>query len=145
MDPDLVVRTVCKQHVLLLSVMRKSEIVNGSAHAKCCAAGTTTLGTARRRRGMHEETGYELALLGEHLDSVAATLADIDEPVHCDVDAVERGRELLLIRRRTRFPVIRRRGVIVDLAQGYAVAAPATLECAAFHVVDQDALLVHDI
>src|ERR1700681_647754 len=145
MDPDLVVRAICKQNVLLLRVMGKSEVVDGSAHAKCCAAGTTTLGTARRRRGMHEETGYELALLGEHLDAVAATLADIDEPVHCDVDAVERGRELLLIRRRTRFPVIRRSRVIVDLAQGYAVAAPAALECAAVHVVHQDALLVDDV
>jgi len=39
----------------------------------------------------------KLALLGEYLNSVVATLADIDEPIGRDVDAVERGRELLLI------------------------------------------------
>src|SRR6267143_5409191 len=145
MDPDLVVRAVCYQHVLLLRVMRKSEIVDGSAHAKCRAAGTTTLWTAGRRRGMHEETANELALLGEYLNSVVATLADIDESVCRDVDAVKRGRELLLIRRRTRFPVVRRRRIIVDLAQRNAVPAPATLECTTFHVVHQDALLIHDV
>src|SRR6266404_9334756 len=145
MDPDLVVRAVCNQHVLLLWVMRKSEIVDGSAHAKCRAAGTTTLWTAGRRRRMHEEAAYKFALLGKYLNSVAATLADIDESIGRDVDAMKRGRELLLIRRRTRFPVIGRRRIIVDLAQRNAVAAPATLECTAFHVVHQDALLVHDV
>src|SRR5713101_5879773 len=145
MDPDFVVRAVCKQHILLLRVMRKSEIVDGSAHAKCCAAGAATFWTAGRRRGVHEETGNELALLGKYLNSVSATLADVDESVLRDVDAVERGRELLLIRRRTRFPVIGRRGIVVNLAQGYAMAAPAALECAAFHVVHQDALLIHDV
>src|SRR5713226_1041955 len=143
MDPDFVVRAVGKQQILLLRVMRKSEIVDGSAHAKCCAAGAATFWTASRRRGVHEETGYELALLGKYLNSVAATLADVDESVHCDVDAMERGRELLLIRRRTRFPVIGRRGIVVNLAQRYAVATPAALECAALHVVHQDALLIH--
>src|SRR6267154_4401057 len=145
MDPDLVVRAVCNQHVLLLRDMRKSEIVDGSAHAKCRAAGATTLWTARRRRGMHEETAYEFSFLGEYLNSVATTLADIDEPVRRDVDAVERGRELLWIRRRTRFPVVGRRRIIVDLAQRNAVPAPATLECSTFHVVHQDALLIHDV
>src|ERR1700674_4247649 len=145
MDPNLVVRAVSDQHVLLLRVMRKSEVVDGSAHAKCCAAGTTTLRTARRRRRVHEETTYELTLFVKYLNSVVTTLADIHEPVRRDVDAVQRGRELLLIRRRTRFPVIGRRRVIVDLAQGDAVAAPATLERAAIHVVHQDALLVHDV
>src|SRR5712691_5746015 len=145
MDPDFVVRAVCKQHILLLRVMRKSEIVDGSAHAKCCAAGAATFWTASRRRGMHEETANELALLGKYLNSVSATLADVDESVLRDVDAVERGRELLLIRRRTRFPVIGRRGVVINLAQRYAVATPAALECAAFHVVHQNALLIHDV
>src|SRR6266849_4412474 len=145
MDPDFVVRAVCKQHILLLRVMRKSEIVDGSAHAKCCAAGAATFWTASRRRGVHEETGYELPLLGKYLNSVSATLANVDESVQRDVDAVERGSELLLIRRRTRFPVIGRRGIVVDLAQGYAVATPAALECAAFHVVNKDALLIHDV
>src|SRR4029077_12191901 len=116
---------VCNQQVLLLRVMREGEIVDGSAHAKGCAARAPTFWTASRRRGVHEETGNKLSLLGKNLNSVAATLADIDEAVCCNVDAVERGRKLLLIRRRSRFPVIRRRGVIVDLAQGYAVAAPA--------------------
>src|SRR5450759_5141750 len=145
MDPYLVIRAVSKQQVLLLRVMRKGEIVNGSAHAKCCAAGAATFGTASRRRGVHEETGNKLTLLGKDLNSVVSTLADIDEPVIRNVDAVERGRKLLLIGRRARFPVIGRRRVIVDLAQGYAVASPATLECAAVHVIHQDTLLVHDV
>src|SRR3981189_1267086 len=145
MDPDLVVRAVCYQQILLLRVMRKSEIVDGSAHTKCRAAGTTTLWTARRCRGMHEETAYEFSFLGKYLNSVAATLADIDESIGRDVDAMKRGRELLLIRRRTRFPVVGRRRIIVDLAQRNAVPAPATLECTTFHVVHQDALLIHDV
>src|ERR1700676_1071713 len=145
MNPDLVVRAVRDQNVFLLRVMRKGEIVNGSAHAECCAAGTTTFWATGRRRRMHEETGHKLALLCEYLNSVAATLADVDEPVLRYVDAVERGRELLLIRRWSRFPVIGRRGVVVDFAQGYAVAAPAALERTAVHVVHQDALLVHDV
>src|SRR6266853_2549219 len=145
MDPDLVVRAVCNQHVLLLRVVRKSEIVDGSAHAKCCAAGAATLWTAGRRRRVYEKTSNKLTLFVKYLNSIAATFADVDKPVHGDVDAMKRGRELLLIRRRTRFPVVGRRGVVVNLAQGYAVAAPATLECAAFHVVHQDALLIHDV
>jgi len=44
---------------------------------------------------MHEETAYEFSFLGKYLNSVAATLADIDESIGRDVDAVERGRELL--------------------------------------------------
>src|SRR6266851_4477644 len=145
MDPNLVVGTVGKQQVLLLCVMRKSEIVDGSAHAKCCAAWAATLWTASRCRGVHEETGNEFAFLGKYLNSVAATFADIDEPVIRDVDAVECGCKLLLVGRRTRFPVIRRRRIIVDFAQGNAVAAPATLKCATVHVVHQDALLIHDV
>src|SRR6266851_8900259 len=117
MDPNLVVGTVGKQQVLLLCVMRKSEIVDGSAHAKGCAAGAATLWTASRRRGVHEETGNEFAFLGKYLNSVVATFADIDEPVIRDVDAVKRGRKLLLVGRRARFPVVRRGRVIVDFTQ----------------------------
>src|ERR1700686_3719346 len=145
MDPDLVIRAVCNQDVLLLRVIGKGEIVNRSAHAKGCAAGAAAFGAASRRRGVHEEAGNKFALLGKYLHSVVSSLADINESVIRNVDAVKRGRKLLLIGRRSRFPVIRRRRVVVDLAQGYAVAAPAALERAAVHVIHEDALLVHDV
>src|SRR5713101_4590257 len=54
--------------------------------------------------------------------------------------AVERGRELLLVGGRAG-GVIRRRWVVVDLAQRDAVAAPAALISAGIHVVHQDALV----
>ena len=57
---------------------------------------------------------------------------------------MQRGRELLLIRRRPRFPVVGRRGIVVDLAQGNAVAAPAALEHAVV-AVHEDALLIDDV
>src|SRR5271169_6083112 len=145
MDPDLVVGAVCNQQVLLLRVMGKGEIVNRSAHAKGCTAGAATFGTASRRRGVHEEAGNKFALLGKYLNSVVSALADIDESVIRNVDAVERGRKLLLIGRRSRFPVIGRSRIVVDLAQGYAVAAPAALERAAVHVIHEDTLLIHDV
>src|SRR4029077_3208812 len=121
MDPDFVVRAISKKQILLLCVMREGEIVDGSAHAKGCAAGAATLGTTRRCRGVHEKTGNKFSLLRKYLNSVTATLANIDEPVIRNVNAVQRGSKLLLIGRRTRFPVIGRGGIIVDLAQRYAV------------------------
>src|SRR5258706_13587472 len=54
--------------------------------------------------------------------------------------AVKCGRELLLIGGRAR-GVIRRRGIVVDLAQRDAVAAPAALISAGIHVVHHDALV----
>src|ERR1700722_1074148 len=134
MDPDLVVRAVCEEHILLLCVMREGEIVDRSAHAKGGAAGAATFRAARGSRRVHEETGNKLSFLCKHLNSVAAPLTNIDEAVIRDVDAVERGGKLLLIRGRTRFPVIGRRGIIVDLAQGYSVTAPAALVHASIHV-----------
>src|SRR6266481_2491979 len=94
---------------------------------------------------MHEETGNKFSLLGKYLNSVAATLADIDESVIRDVNAVERGGKLFLVGRRPRFPVIGRRRIVVDLAQGDAVAAPSALEGAAIHVIHKNALLIHDV
>src|SRR5580692_5083202 len=125
--------------------MRKREIVDRSTHSVDRAAGTAAFLPASRGRGVHEETGDELSLLCKHLNSVAATLADVNQVVHRDMHAVERGSKLLLIRRRTRFPVIGRRRIIVDLAQRYAVSSPATLEGPGVHVVYDDALGVHDI
>src|SRR5713101_8246697 len=58
--------------------------------------------------------------------------------------AVERGRELLLVGGRAG-GVIRRRWVVVDLAQRDAVAAPAALISAGIHVVYQDALVEEPI
>src|ERR1700736_6491942 len=59
--------------------------------------------------------------------------------------AVERGRKLLLIRRWTRFPVIGRCRIIVDLAQWDPVPPPATLEFPRVHVEYEDALGIHDV
>ena len=54
--------------------------------------------------------------------------------------AVKRGREHLLIRRRTR-RVVGRRGVVVNFAKRRAFASPAALERARIHVVHQHALV----
>src|SRR5215469_4975064 len=54
--------------------------------------------------------------------------------------AMQRGRELLLVGRRPR-NVIRRRGIVVDFAQGDAMAAPASFERACVHVIYQDAFV----
>src|ERR1700732_2122481 len=108
--------------------MRECEIVDRSTHSVDRAAGPAAFLTASWGRRVHEETGYELSLLRKYLNSVAATLADVNQIVHRDMHAVERRSKLLLIRRRTRFPVIGRRRVIVDLAQRDAVSSPATLE-----------------
>src|ERR1700722_5402665 len=145
MDPDFVIRAVGEQHVLLLRVVRKGEVVDSSAHAKCCAAGAATFRTARGSRRVHEETGNKLSLLGKDLNPVAAPLANIDQPVIRNVDAVKRWSKLLLIWRRTRFPVISRRGIVVDLTQGYSVAAPPALECAIIHVAYQNALRAPEV
>jgi len=56
---------------------------------------------------------------------------------------MQRGRELDLIGR-IAAGVIGRRGVVVDLTQGDAVASPAALELAVV-VVDQDAFGVNDV
>src|SRR5262252_8690153 len=93
---------------------------------------------------MHEVAGDELALLREYLNAVAAALTNIDEPVSGEVGAVKRGRELLLIGRRARLPVVRRRGIVVDFAERDAMAAPPSFELA-FVVVHQHPLLVDDV
>src|ERR1700751_2972096 len=96
LDPDLVVRAICDQHILPVCVMRKCEIVNASAHSKLASA----FGASRWRRRMHKEAGHEFARFGEYLNPVAAAFADVNEAIGRDVNAMERGRELLLIRRR---------------------------------------------
>src|SRR5712691_11606386 len=96
--------------------------------------------TAGLRRWVNPELFYEFALLGEHLDSLAAALANVDETILRGVGAVKRGREHLLIWRRPRC-VVRRRGVVVDFAEGRAFASQAAFERASIHVVDQDALV----
>src|SRR5258708_5602281 len=78
-DPDLVIGAVDDEHVLLLRVMGKREVVNGSAHAEHQAAGSPALRPAGGRRGMHEEAADELSLLGEDLHAIAAALADVDQ------------------------------------------------------------------
>ncbi len=50
---------------------------------------------------MYEKAGYELALLGEHLNPVTAAFTDVNEAIGRDVDTVKCGCELLLIRRWT--------------------------------------------
>src|SRR5579863_6080420 len=95
---------------------------------------------ARLCRRMNPEFLYVFALLGENLDSVTAAFADVDETVLRWVCAVQRGRELGLIRRRSRW-VIGQRGVIIDFTQGDSFASPASLERACVHVIDQDTLV----
>src|SRR5438876_4456374 len=101
-------------------------------------ARAAALGTARRRGRVHEELADKLSLLRKDLNPVRAPLTDIDETVHRDMDAMQRGGKLLLIGRRAHFPVVRGRGVIADLAERLAVAAPAALECRVVHVVHED-------
>ena len=57
--------------------------------------------------------------------------------------AVQRGRKLLLVRRRSRF-IVGRSGVVIDFAQRDAVAAPAALEVAVV-AINEDALGVDDV
>src|SRR5215469_6921020 len=71
-NPNLVVGAVGDQHVLSHRVMRKSEVVSSAAHAVDSRAGTTAFHAARRSRGMHEEAGNELPLLGKHLNPIVA-------------------------------------------------------------------------
>src|SRR5215469_9909355 len=101
MDPNLVVGAIRNQDILLLRVVRKREVVSGPAHAEDSAPGTSTLGAARRRRRMHEEAGDEFTFLGENLNAIAAPLANVDKPVIGDVNAVQRGRKLFLVGRRS--------------------------------------------
>src|SRR5579864_8533656 len=77
-NPNCVIGAVGYQNVLLLRVVRQGEVINRAARRIGRAPDTAALGAARLRRGVHEETGDELSLLGEHLDAVAAALADVD-------------------------------------------------------------------
>src|SRR6516225_1409599 len=56
------------------------------------------------------------------------------------MNAVQGRGELFLIRRRAG-DVVRRRGIVVNLAQGDAMSSPAALERARVHVVHQNALI----
>src|SRR5580704_7584424 len=94
---------------------------------------------------MDEVTCYELSLLGEHLHAVAATFANVDQTVGCDMDAMERRCKLLLVGRRTRLPVVRRSGIVVNFTQWNPMAAPTALECAGIHVVNENAFRIHDV
>src|SRR5215467_1857432 len=47
MDPDLVVRAVCNQHVLLIRVMRERKIIDRPAHAVEEAARSAAFRSAR--------------------------------------------------------------------------------------------------
>src|SRR5580700_4509875 len=58
--------------------------------------------------------------------------------------AVQRGSKLLLVRRRSRLPVVGRSGVVIDFAQRDAVPTPASLEFAVV-VINEDALGVDDV
>ena len=77
---------------------------------------------------MYEKASYEFALLGEHLNPVVAAFADVHEAVGGDVNAVQRGCELLLIGRRTCLPIIRRGGIVADVRECLALSPPASLE-----------------
>src|SRR5580765_5559288 len=57
---------------------------------------------------------------------------------------MQRRRKLLLIRRGSRH-VVRRRRIVIDLAQGNPVAAPAAFEGAGIHVVYQDTLVQESV
>ena len=89
---------------------------------------------------MDEPLPDELSLLGEHLHTIAAAFAHVDETVTREVNAVQGRRKLRLVGRRTRNVVVGRR-VVVDLAQGNSLAAPSALERARIHVVDENPLV----
>src|SRR6266566_7392841 len=77
MDPDLVIVAVRDQNVFLSRVMREGEIVGVSAAPGCAA----TIAATGGRRGIHEETAHELALLGKNLNAIAAAFTHVDQAV----------------------------------------------------------------
>src|ERR1700730_1862890 len=93
---------------------------------------------------MNVVAGYKFALFREYLDSVTTSFANVDQPIHRNVDAVKCRRELLLIRRWTRPPVIWRRGIVADRGERLPLTSPATLE-APVVAVHQYALLLDQI
>jgi len=78
-DPNDVVHDVRHKQVPLFRVCREADGPNGSTVE--CLVG-------------YKEFLHELALLRKHLDSVAAAIADVDEPINRDLDAVDRFCEL---------------------------------------------------
>jgi hypothetical protein len=64
----------------------------------------------------------------------------VHEPISRDMNAMERRHELLSIGRLTR-KIIGWSGVVINLAQGHTMPAPPSLECAAFHVINENPLV----
>jgi len=88
-DPDLIVRGVRNENVLLFWRRREGEIQDRSAGAEFQATRAAAFRAAGRRRGMDEKFLHELALFRKNLNSVAAAFADVDQTVVRDVDAVQ--------------------------------------------------------
>src|SRR5258707_15867716 len=84
---------------------------------------------------MNKKFFYELAFLREDLDSVAASIGDIDQSISGNVDADHTASELFV----RRCGIVGRRPAVVDLIQRHAVRSPASLEGTRVRIVYDDA------
>ena len=76
-DLHHVVRSIGDEDVPLLRIAREREVVNGATRRRRRTPDAAAVRAAGLRRGMHPELRDELALLGEHLNPVAAPLTDV--------------------------------------------------------------------
>ncbi len=107
----------------------------------CCRVGgkvDRSYGAAVQCPVCDVEFFYELALLGEDLNAVAPAIADVDETVAREADAVDRISELLGPRA---VRVMRRGRVIVNLIERFAVSSPAALESSSIGIPHDDSLI----
>src|SRR5437016_5979529 len=84
---------------------------------------------------MDEKFLYELSLLRKDLDSLAASIRNIDESVLRDFDTNHIVPELL----GGRCGIIGRRSAVVDLAQRHTIGSPTALERSSVRIVYNDA------
>src|ERR1700739_2819375 len=108
-DPHHVVGAIRNQDIFLLRVGGKREVIHRAARWIGHAPDSAAVRAARLRGRVDPKLLYEFALLGEHLNAVAAALAYINKTVARGMCAVQRGGEIFLIGRRAGYSI--RRGV----------------------------------
>ena len=122
-DPDDIVHDVGDEYVFLLSVGREIDGANRTA----------------LERVVGDEIFFdELALFREYLDAVAAAIADVDQAIVRNLDAMNGVAEIF---RRRPVRVVGRGRVVVELIDCDAVSAPGALEFPAFGIPYHDPLI----
>src|SRR4051794_19858875 len=105
-DADLAIRAVDHVDISLLRVRRERDLVDRAVHAGLL---------------LKDVLGHERAVLAEDLKAIIGAVADVDQAVLGDANAVHRIAELL----RGRLRRVIGRGLLV--ARALAVGAPVTL------------------